>query len=58
MPMTFFESIHSGRRACIDCADVDHEHVRYLYQMYFLLQDDDGRTLMVSVNDEVRALRF
>jgi hypothetical protein len=49
----FCSSIPRARKACIDCADVDHEYVRYLYQMHILLQADDGQTLLVSVNDQV-----
>ncbi|KAF5381117.1 hypothetical protein D9615_004129 [Tricholomella constricta] len=40
------------QKACFKCHDTDHEYVRYLYQMYLLLQDEDGKQLYVSLHDE------
>ncbi|RDB21408.1 hypothetical protein Hypma_011802 [Hypsizygus marmoreus] len=45
------QDLPSTQKACFKCDDTDHEYVRYMYQMYFLLQDDDDQ-IYVSVNDE------
>ncbi|KAG6884136.1 hypothetical protein C0993_001045 [Termitomyces sp. T159_Od127] len=39
------------QKACFDCDDTDHEYVRFMFQMYFLLEDADGNRIYVSVHD-------
>ncbi|KAG6916649.1 hypothetical protein DXG01_005935 [Tephrocybe rancida] len=36
---------------CAQCKRDDYEYVRHMFQMYFLVQDEDGGQLRVSVHD-------
>ncbi|KAG6862080.1 hypothetical protein C0995_007210 [Termitomyces sp. Mi166 len=39
------------QKACFNCDDTDHEYVRFMFQMYFLLEDAAGDQVYVSVHD-------
>jgi hypothetical protein len=40
-------------KACLKCGDFEHEHVKYYYQLYILVEDDEGQQLMISIDDKV-----
>ncbi|KAG6854698.1 hypothetical protein C0991_002409 [Blastosporella zonata] len=40
-----------NEKACVKCNDSDHEYVRYIFQMYFMLQDEHNNQLQISVHD-------
>ena len=45
--------IPKSKQACFGCSDFEHEYIQYLYQMYVMIEDEDGKQIMVSINDEV-----
>ncbi|KAM6500355.1 hypothetical protein JOM56_003369 [Amanita muscaria] len=44
--------IPSKFKACIDCADTEHEYVMIRYQTFLMLEDDEGTTVGVSAYDK------
>ncbi|KAF8798203.1 hypothetical protein BYT27DRAFT_7123725 [Phlegmacium glaucopus] len=44
--------IPKSNRACVVCSDFEHQYIQYLYQLYVMIEDDDGKQIMVSINDE------
>lgn len=41
-------------KACIECGDTEYEYVTHRYQVFLMLEDDDGTRLVVSIYDKVR----
>lgn len=51
--MSIGSRIPKSKRACVGCSDSDYEYIQYLYQLYLMIEDEDGKQVMVSINDEV-----
>ncbi|KAG6851308.1 hypothetical protein H0H93_011744 [Arthromyces matolae] len=47
-------SLPPVQKACFNCDDTDFEYVRYMYQMYILLEDAAGDQLYSSVFDNLK----
>ena len=47
------QRIPSKFKACIDCADTEHEYVVIRYQIFLMLEDDEGTAVAVSAYDKV-----
>ncbi|KIM48825.1 hypothetical protein M413DRAFT_21140 [Hebeloma cylindrosporum] len=39
-------------RACTRCSDFEHDYLEYKYQLFLMLEDEDGYQIFVSVGDK------
>ncbi|KAH9484199.1 hypothetical protein JR316_0003679 [Psilocybe cubensis] len=46
------KEIPKKHRACLKCADFDHEFVQFCYQMYVLIEDEVGDQVKLSIGDK------
>ena len=53
-PLTPENSIPDNYNACVTCNDTLKEYVRYIFELFFFLEDENGDRIMVSVDEKVR----
>ncbi|KAF9564368.1 hypothetical protein CPC08DRAFT_815978 [Agrocybe pediades] len=46
------KQIPGNQKACVKCADFDHEFVQYCFEMFLKIEDEDGDQIMVSMSNE------
>ncbi|KAK2466765.1 hypothetical protein APHAL10511_001023 [Amanita phalloides] len=49
-------NIPAKYKACIECSDTEYEFVTYRYQIFLMLEDDEGTRVVLSVYDKSHLL--
>jgi hypothetical protein len=47
-----YSSLRATRKECVKCSDLVDSYVKCLYCFFFLLEDADGKNLLISISDE------
>jgi hypothetical protein len=45
-------SLRPTWKQCVKCSDMVDSHVKCLYCFFFLLEDEEGKNLFISISDE------
>jgi len=51
------ETLRATRKECVKCSDLVDSYVKCFYCFYFLLEDAEGKNLLISISEDCSLLR-